>query len=92
MCKSARRTHGTAARSVSVAEMLASETRELGRNRRPGGTPAARGAEVKAVPLATKTTNGNPKRKASGKSGPGRLLPSLCTSYPQFCSDLNFEI
>ena len=26
------------------------------------------------------------------KSGPGRLLPNLCTSYPQFCSDLNFEI
>ena len=55
MCKSSRRTHGTAARSVSVVEMLAS------------GAPAARGAEVKAVPLATKTTNGNPKRKASGK-------------------------
>ena len=68
MCKSSRRTHGTAARSVSVAEMLASEARELGRNRRPGGARAARGAEVKAVPLATKTTNGNPKRKASGKT------------------------
>ena len=27
MCKSARRTHGTAARSVPVAEMLASEAR-----------------------------------------------------------------
>ena len=37
------------------------------RGRHAGGAPAARGAEVKAVPLATKTTNGNPKRKASGK-------------------------
>ena len=41
--------------------------RASGRNGRAGGTRAARGAEVKAVPLATKTTNGNPKRKASGK-------------------------
>ena len=38
------------------------------RGRRVGGAWAARGAEVKAVPLATKTTNGNPKRKASGKN------------------------
>ena len=30
MCKSARRTHGTAARSVPVAEMLASEARRSG--------------------------------------------------------------
>ena len=45
MCKNEKRTHGTAARSPPVAEMLASEARRdrtRGHAGARGGTPAAR--------------------------------------------------
>ena len=64
MCKSARRTHGTAARSVPVAEMLASEA--------PHAPPEAKHYVLKRE-MATLRTNANFELEICVKARGGRL-------------------